>query len=97
MHPNDVKGTINTQKAYIYLEIDNGGGGLTKLSDKRDYFTFPKVTFPFVSSNIPAAPAYTVYISFIRYARVYTQYSDLLDRAQLLGKKYPIMATLLLC
>ena len=73
------------------------GRGLTKLSDKRDYFTFPKVTFPFVSSNIPAAPAYTVYISFIRYARVYTQYSDLLDRAQLLGKKYPIMATLLLC
>jgi hypothetical protein len=30
MHPNDVKGTINTQKAYIYLEIDNGGGGVNK-------------------------------------------------------------------
>jgi transcriptional regulator NrdR family protein len=39
----------------------------------------------------------TVYISFIRYARVYTQYSDLMDRAQLLAQKYPIIATLLLC
>ena len=31
--------------------------------DKRDDFTFPIVNFPFLCSNIPAAPAYGVYIT----------------------------------
>jgi len=31
--------------------------------DKRDDFNFPIVNFPFMCSNIPAAPAYGVYIS----------------------------------
>jgi hypothetical protein len=36
--------------------------------DKRNYFNFPIVNFPFIGSNIPAAPAYGVYISqLIRY------------------------------
>ena len=35
----------------------------TKLYDKRDDFDFPNVNFPFICSNIPAAPAYGVYIS----------------------------------
>jgi len=34
-----------------------------KLYDKRDDFTFPIVNFPFLCGNIPAAPAYAVYIS----------------------------------
>jgi hypothetical protein len=29
---------------------------------KRDDFNFPIVNFPFICSNIPAAPAYEVYI-----------------------------------
>ena len=29
-----------------------------KLYDNQDDFTFPIVNFPFISSNIPAAPAY---------------------------------------
>jgi len=29
----------------------------------RDDFNFPIVNFPFICSNIPAAPAYGVYIS----------------------------------
>jgi hypothetical protein len=33
----------------------------TKLYDKRDDFNFPIVTFPFICSNFPAAPAYGVY------------------------------------
>jgi hypothetical protein len=37
----------------------------TKLYDKRDDFNFPIVNFPFVCSNIPAAPAYGVYISHL--------------------------------
>jgi hypothetical protein len=46
----------------LHLEIANEGRLKTKLYDKRDYFTFPIANFPFVSSNIPAPPAYGVYI-----------------------------------
>jgi hypothetical protein len=35
----------------------------TKLYDKRDDFNFPIVNVPFICCNIPAAPAYGVYIS----------------------------------
>ena len=40
----------------------------TQLFDKLDDFNFPIVNFPFISSNIPAAPAYGVYmLQLIRY------------------------------
>ena len=58
------------------------------LYDKRDDFTFPIVDFLFISNNISASPAYVVYIlHFIRYSRACAQYSDFLDRAQLLTQK----------
>ena len=46
----------------------------------------------FISSNIPAATAYGVYISqLIRYSRACAQYYNFLDRAQtLLNKGYVI-------
>ena len=47
----------------VHLEIDSKGGFITKLYDKKKNFDFPIVNFPFISSNIPAAPAYGVYIS----------------------------------
>jgi hypothetical protein len=37
----------------LHLEIDNGGRLKTKLYDKRDDFTSPIVTFPFISNNNP--------------------------------------------
>ena len=46
------------QKGLPHLEIDSKGGLGTKLYDKRDDFDIPIVNFPFMSSNIPAAPAY---------------------------------------
>jgi hypothetical protein len=47
------------------------------------------VNFPFLGSNIPASSAYGVYIhsKLIRYARVCVQYSDFLERGQLLSEK----------
>jgi hypothetical protein len=46
--------------------------------------------FPFISSNIPASPAFGVYISqLIRYSRACDQYSDFLDRAHQLTQKLP--------
>ena len=68
----------------FHIEIDNGGKLKTKLYDKRDDFTFPIVNFLFISSNIPASPAYGVYIfTLVRYSRACVQYSYCLDRAQL--------------
>jgi hypothetical protein len=60
----------------------------TKLYDKRDDFNFVIVNFPFICSNIPAAPAYGVYISqLIRYSRACGSYQDFLDGGLLLTRK----------
>ena len=49
--------------------------------DKRDDFNFKIINFPNMCSNIPASPAYGVYISqLIRYARASSNYSDFLKR-----------------
>ena len=47
----------------FHLEFDNGSSLKTKLYDKHDDVTFPIVNFSFIISNIPASPAYGVYIS----------------------------------
>ena len=53
----------------IYLEFDDSGQLSTKIYDKRDDFNFKIIIFPNMCSNIPASPAYGVYISqLIRYA-----------------------------
>ena len=76
IYPNEleVKDTTDTQESAFYLdlhlEINNGGRLKTKLYVKRDDFTFSVVNFPFISSNIPASPAYGVYISqLVHYSR----------------------------
>jgi hypothetical protein len=60
----------------------------TELYDKRDDFNFPIVKFPFIISNIPGAPACSVYISqLIRYSRACGSYQDFLDRGLLLTRQ----------
>ena len=55
---------IDRSGSFLYLhEIDSEGRLRMKLYDKRDDFDFPIVNVPFICSNIPAAPAYEVYIS----------------------------------
>ena len=49
---------------------------------------FSNSQLPFISSNIPASPAYGVYISqLIRYSRACAQYSDFLGRFKLPAQK----------
>ena len=88
----EIKDTTDTDRSASYLdlhlEIDSEGRVRTKLYDKRDGFNFPIVNFPFICINIPAAPAYGVYISqLIRYSRACGSYQDFLDRGLLLTKK----------
>jgi hypothetical protein len=82
-----IKDTTDRSASYLdlHLEINNEGRLRTKLYDKRDDFNFPIVNFPFICSNIPAAPAYGVYISqLIQYSRDCGFYQDFLDRGLLL-------------
>ena len=85
----EIKDTTDTPTSASYLdlhlEIDSRGKLKTKHFDKRNSFNFPIVNFPFLSSNIPSAPAYGVYISqLIRFSRACDGYSDFLDRVRLL-------------
>lgn len=67
----------------LHLEFDDKHQLFTKLYDKRDDFNFPIVNFPFISSNIPEAPAYGVFVSqLIRYARANTFYHDFVHRCK---------------
>ena len=77
----EIKDTTDTDRSASYLdlhlEIDSEGRLRTKLYNKRDDFNFPIVNFPFICSNIPAAPAYGVYISqLIRYSKACGSYQD---------------------
>ena len=59
--------TTESTSIASYLDLlfirDKNNNIMTKLYDKRDTFGFHIVTFPFMSSNIPSAPAYGVYTS----------------------------------
>jgi hypothetical protein len=88
----EVKDTTDTDRSASYLDlhlkIDNEGRLRTKLYDKRNDFNFPIVNSPFICSNIPAAPAYGVYISqMIRYSRACGYYQNFLDRGWPLTRK----------
>ena len=87
----EIKETTETasSSSYVdcYLYIYNGKL-TTRLYNKRDDFNFPIVNFPFLSSNIPSAPAYDVYVSqLIRYARAYSNYQDFMERGKVLTTK----------
>jgi hypothetical protein len=88
----EIKDTTDTDRSASYLdlhlEIDSEGRLRMKFYDKRDDFNFPIVNFPFICSNIPAAPAYGVYMSqLIRYSRACGSYQDVLVRGLLLTRK----------
>ena len=81
----EIKDTTYTDRSASYidlhLEFNSEGRLRTKLCHNRGGFNFPIVNFPFICSNIPAAPAYGVYISqLIRYSRACGSYQDFLDR-----------------
>ena len=86
----EVKDTTDTEMyaSYLDLQIENvNGERLKKLYDKRDDFTFPIVSLPFTSSNIPASPRMQLifYDCYVILGTVSS--SDFLDRAQLLTQR----------
>ena len=79
---------VGDYRSDSYLDIGSEGRLRTKRYDKRYYLNFLIVNFLFICSNIPAAPAYGVYISqLIRYSRGCGSYQDFLDKGLLLTRK----------
>ena len=103
IYPDELEIKDTTESAhsasYLDLLLDSHDTTLcTKLYDKRDDFNFTIVNFPFLDSNIPASPAYGVYVSqLIRYARACSVYADFLGRASLLTSKLLKQGYLQLC
>ena len=87
----EIKDTTDTDRSAscldLHFEIDSEGRLRTKLYDKRDDFNLSIVNFPLICSNIPAVPAYGVYISqLMRYSRACGSHQDFLDRRLLLTR-----------
>ena len=83
IYPKELTISETTESTSVasYLDLhftrDENNNITTKLCDKCDAFGFHIVNLPFMSRNIPSAPAYCVYASqLIRYARCCSNYSD---------------------
>jgi hypothetical protein len=88
----EIKDTTDTDRSASYLDIHldiDSEGRLNGDSTIKQYdFNFPTVNFPFICSNISAAPAYGLYISqLIRYFKACGSYQDFLNRGLLLTRK----------
>ena len=93
IYPKELTISETTESISVasYLNLlftrDKSNNITTKLYDKRDAFGSHIVNCPFLSSNIPSAPAYGVSASqLIRYARCCSNYSDFLSRHNLILK-----------
>jgi hypothetical protein len=75
----------------VLLKLDTNVRITAQLYDKkqkRDDFNFSILNFPYLCSNVPASPAYDVYISqFFRYARACLTFDQSLVRGSLLTNK----------
>ena len=94
MYPAEIEIKITTESTTstsyldVILSIGSDGQLHTSVYDKRNYFNFHILNFPFLSSNIPSSPAYGVFICKpIRYARACSSYECFILRARRLSSK----------
>ena len=68
----------DTKASFLDLHLSISDGFVkTKMFDKRDYFDFDIVSFPYLDGDIPRSTSYGVYISQpIRFARVSSHVDD---------------------
>jgi hypothetical protein len=92
--PNEleIKDTTECSTSASYLDVllklDTYSKIMTQLDDKREDFNFSIVNLPYLCSNIPASPAYGVYITqLICYARASWTYDKFLVQGSLLTNK----------
>ena len=71
----------------LHLSISDGFVK-TKIYNKRDYFDFEVVNFPFLDGDVPRSASYGVYISqLIRFARISSHVDDFNTRNKVLTAK----------
>ena len=94
IYPKELTISETTESTSVasYIDLlftqDRSNNITTKLYDKRDAFGFHIVNFPFMSSDIPSAPAYGVYASqLVCYAHCCSSYSDFLICHRVLVKR----------
>jgi hypothetical protein len=87
IYPNEleIKDTTECSISASYLDVllklETNDKLTIQFYNKRDDFNFFIVKFPYLCSNIPASPAYGVYISqLIHYARACSAYHQFLLR-----------------
>ena len=70
--------TFDTEGTFLDLHLYISNGFVSsKIYDKRDYFDFDIVNFPFLDDDVPRSTSYGVYISqLIRFARVSSHVAD---------------------
>ena len=79
----------DTEAAYLDLNLSiHNDKASTKIYDKRDYFNFDIVNFPFLDGDVPRRPTYGVYISqLIRFARASSHVTYFNNRNKFLTAK----------
>ena len=95
IYPSDLELKVTTltsnEVCYLDTRIRNGDSNTPfhlSVYDKRDDFSFRIVNFPHIDSNIPANPAYGVYISqLVRYVRICTSKLDFIRRLRRLSSR----------
>ena len=73
---------FDTEAPFLDLNLSITNGIVSsKIYDKRDYFNFEIVNFPFLDGDVPRSHSYRVYISqLIRFARVCSNVDDFNNR-----------------
>ena len=81
--------TSDTEAPFLDLHLSISNGFVSsKIYDKRYYFDFDIVNFPFLDGDVPRRPSYGVNISqFIRFARMCSHVEDLNARNKCLTAK----------
>ena len=79
----------DTEAAFLDLQLSISNDIFsTNIYDKRDYFDFEIVNFPFLDGDVPRSTSYGVYISqLIRFARASRYVADFNTRKKLLTQK----------
>ena len=82
--------TSDTKAAFLDLHVSISYDIVsTKIYDKRDFFDFEIVDFPFLDGDVPRSTSYGVYISqLIRFARESSHAADFNTRNKMLLRNF---------
>ena len=85
----NIANTSETEVAFLDLHLSISNDIVTpKTYDKRDYFDFEIVNFPFIDGDVPRSTSYRVYIlQLIRFARASSYVADFNTHNKLFTQK----------